>query len=134
MAPVSAHAWELDFTNEDDNGIWAWLDEAPDPAAATPGAVLPLADGEDSAMGEVVDLVAHDQGTIVHLRLLPRLFVDYMLVGHARRFTTPAWAEVRQHLRDGALVIVFGDDVPEAAARVLHVSPDSPDVEVELLP
>jgi len=69
---------EVDFANEDQTGlIWAWLDHARDEAVVAPGAVLILRDGEDFAMGQVVDLVTVDQGTVVHLRLLPGAVEDY---------------------------------------------------------
>ncbi len=64
---------------------------------------------------------------------MPKIFVDYTLVGHARRFKTPVKRRVRCELHNGDTVVVFGDDVPEAQARVLHVSPDVTDVEFELL-
>jgi len=69
---------EVDFANEDQTGfIWAWLDDARDPSQIVPGAVLTLRDGEDLAMGQVVDLVPADSGTIVHLRLLPGAVENY---------------------------------------------------------
>jgi hypothetical protein len=69
---------EVDFANEDQTGlIWAWLDHARDEAIVTPGALLILRDGEDFAMGQVIDLVHVDDGTVVHLRLLPGAVADY---------------------------------------------------------
>lgn len=69
---------EVDFANEDQTGfIWTWLDRARDQSQITPDAVLTLRDGEDLAMGQVVDLVPMDSGTIVHLRLLPGAVEDY---------------------------------------------------------
>ncbi len=69
---------ELDFANEDQTGyLWTWLDSAHDPDQIVPGAVLILRDGEDVAMGQVVDLVSADGGTIVHLDLLPGAIEDY---------------------------------------------------------
>lgn len=69
---------ELDFANEDQTGyIWTWLDAARDPEQIVPGAVLTLRDGEDLAMGQVVDLVPAADGTIVHLKLLPGAVEDY---------------------------------------------------------
>jgi hypothetical protein len=41
------------------------------------GAVLIMRDGEDFAMGQVADLLKQDQGTVVHLRLLPGAVEDY---------------------------------------------------------
>ena len=69
---------EVDFANEDQTGlIWAWLDHARDAAVVLPGAVLILRDGEDFSMGQVVDLVKQDHGTLVHLRLLPGAVEDH---------------------------------------------------------
>ncbi len=132
---MSAHDLEVDLANVDGTGlIWAWLDHARDTSVVRPGAVLTLADGEDVAMGQVVDLVQHDEGTIVHLRVLPRLFVDYSLVGHDHRFTTPVRARDRAGLTVGDIVTVVGDDGPDAGARIVFVSLDATDVELELLP
>lgn len=69
---------EVDFANEDQTGlIWTWLDHARDDSVVVPGAVLILRDGEDLAMGQVVDLVKLDQGSVVHLWLLPGAVEDY---------------------------------------------------------
>lgn len=64
---------------------------------------------------------------------MPRIFVDYTLIGHARQFDTLVKAKVREQLRRGHTVIVYGDGVPPARARVLTVSADCPVVELELL-
>lgn len=70
---------EFDFGNEDQSGyLWTWLDKARDPAAVVPGAVLTLRDGEDIALGQVIDLVPVDHGTIVHVELLPGDMQDYI--------------------------------------------------------
>lgn len=69
---------EADFANEDETGyIWAWLDEVHEPHDIAPGAVLTLRDGEDLAMGQVIDLVPAASGTIVHIELLPGAVEDY---------------------------------------------------------
>lgn len=69
---------EFDFGNEDQTGyLWTWLDRARDPAEVFPGAVLTLRDGEDMAMGQVIDLVPAANGTIVHIELLPGAVEDY---------------------------------------------------------
>ena len=69
---------EVDFANEDQSGlIWAWLDHARDAVVVVAGAVVILRDGEDFSMGQVVDLVKADHGTVVHLRLLPGAVEDY---------------------------------------------------------
>jgi hypothetical protein len=69
---------EFDFGSEDETGyVWTWLDRARDPAMIVPGAVLTLRDGEDMAMGQVIDLVPAANGTIVHVELLPGAVEDY---------------------------------------------------------
>ena len=69
---------EVDFANEDQTGlVWTWLDRARDESVVVPGALLILRDGEDFAMGQVADLAKRDQGTVVHLRLLPGAVEDY---------------------------------------------------------
>lgn len=69
---------EFDFASEDESGyLWTWLDNARDPAQIVAGAVLTMRDGEDLAMGQVVDLVDEANGTIVHIRLLPGAVEDY---------------------------------------------------------
>jgi hypothetical protein len=69
---------EVDFANEDETGlVWAWLDHAKDAAVVLPGAVLMLRDGEDFAMGHVVELARQEHGTVVRLRLLPGAVEDY---------------------------------------------------------
>lgn len=69
---------EFDFASEDESGyLWTWLDHARDPAQIVPGAVLTMRDGEDLAMGQVVDLADEANGTVVHIRLLPGAVEDY---------------------------------------------------------
>ena len=50
------------------------------------GAVLTLRDGEDLAMGQVIDLVPAADGTIVHIELLPGAIEEYQAA--IERFTT----------------------------------------------
>lgn len=77
---------EADFSNEDETGyIWVWLDEAREPKQFVPGAVLTLRDGEDLAMGQVIDLVTKRAGTIVHIELLPGAIEEYQAA--IERFT-----------------------------------------------
>ncbi|MCW2898923.1 MAG: hypothetical protein JWO67_1188 [Streptosporangiaceae bacterium] len=64
---------------------------------------------------------------------VPEVFVDYSLVGHARRFRTRVKASVRRQLQIGDTVVVRGDDVAPADARVLGVAADDPEVELELI-
>lgn len=61
------------------------------------------------------------------------VFVDYSMVGHARRFSTRVGAAVRGQLHPGDTVVVSGDDVAPARARVLAVTADNPEVELQLL-
>lgn len=80
---------DVDFHNEDGTGfIWTWLSEARDPSVLAPGAVIVVADGAALAMARVVDHVAHDNGTIVHIDLLP-VTVDAFLAS-ANRITPTA--------------------------------------------
>lgn len=77
---------EADFANEDETGyIWLWLDEAREPEQIVPGAVLTLRDGDDLAMGQVIDLVPAADGTIVHVELLPGAIEEYQAA--LERFT-----------------------------------------------
>jgi hypothetical protein len=62
------------------------------------------------------------------------IFVDYSLVGIGRRrFQTRVKVATRRQLRPGDTVVVHGDDVATAQARVLVVADDRPDVELELI-
>jgi hypothetical protein len=61
------------------------------------------------------------------------IFVDYSLVGHARRFHTRVKAAVRRQLHTGDTVVVCGDGVASAFARVLAVASNNPEVELELI-
>ena len=54
-----------------------FLDEAREPENIVPGAVLTLREGEDLAMGQVIDLVPASDGTIVHIELLPGAVEEY---------------------------------------------------------
>lgn len=88
MADVADHRVDLeaDFANEDETGyIWVWLDEAREQQQIVPGAVLTLRDGEDLAMGQVIDLVDKADGMIVHIELLPGAIEEYQAA--IERFT-----------------------------------------------
>jgi hypothetical protein len=61
------------------------------------------------------------------------IFVDYSLVGHAHHFRTRVKAAVRRQLHAGDMVLVCGDGVAPAPARVLAVASDAAEVELELL-
>ncbi len=70
---------EVDFHNEDETGyIWTWLTEARDPSVIRPSAIVVVADDEDLAMGRIIDLVTHENGTIVHVDILPGIVDDYL--------------------------------------------------------
>ncbi|MGH3680651.1 MAG: hypothetical protein ACRDT2_10445 [Natronosporangium sp.] len=57
-----------DLNAEDQTGyVWAFLAEARDPAMIVPGALVVTGDQDAPAVGAVVDLVPHPNGTIVHL-------------------------------------------------------------------
>ena len=67
-----------DLNDEDDTGfVWTFLDEAQVRSLIKPGANVVAGDPEVLAVAEVVDLVEHVNGTIVHLRLLPGSVEDY---------------------------------------------------------
>jgi hypothetical protein len=61
---------------------------------------------------------------------IPAVFVDFSLVGLATRFRTWMAAGQRQKLCDGQEITVYGDAM---RARVVHVGPDDPEVEIEVL-
>ena len=61
------------------------------------------------------------------------IFIDYSLVGRATRIRTRVKATVREGLHNGDTVVVLGDDVPPANARVLRVEAGNPEVELELI-
>jgi hypothetical protein len=65
--------------------------------------------------------------------VVPEIFVDYSLVGAARYFRTRVKASVRRQLQIGDTVVVRGDDVAPARARVLGIADDDPEVELELI-
>lgn len=69
---------EIDFHNEDDTGyIWAWLSEARDPRVIAPEQIVVVGDDDAVAMARVVDLVQHENGTIVHVEVLPGTIAQY---------------------------------------------------------
>lgn len=69
---------DIDFHSEDATGyIWAWLSDASDPSVVTPGGIVVVGDDDAIAMAQVVDLVEHENGTIVHLNVLPGTVADY---------------------------------------------------------
>ena len=62
-----------DLNDEDETGyVWTFLDEARDPQQIKPGALIVAGDEDTAAVCEVIDLAPAGDGTIVHLRLLPR--------------------------------------------------------------
>lgn len=61
-----------DLNAEDETGfVWTFLDEAMEPAAIRPGAIVIAGSELTPAVCEVVDLVEKPVGTVVHLRVLP---------------------------------------------------------------
>ena len=67
-----------DLNDEDETGyLWTFLDEARDPGQIKPGALVVAGDEDTAAVCQVVDLAHADDGTIMHLRLLPGLVDDY---------------------------------------------------------
>lgn len=67
-----------DLHNEDETGlVWTWLDRARDTSVVRPGAVLTAGDSDVAVFAQVVDLVEEDQGTVVHLRVLPGTADEY---------------------------------------------------------
>ncbi|MGQ0464249.1 MAG: hypothetical protein ACT4QG_02900 [Sporichthyaceae bacterium] len=80
---------EVDFHNEDDTGyLWTWLSETRDPSLVTPGRIVVVGDEDALAMARVVDLVEHENGTIVHIDVLPGT-VDAYLDAAARATAAP---------------------------------------------
>lgn len=78
-----------DLNAEDQTGyVWAFLDEARDPAVIVPGALVVTGDLAAPAVAAVVDLVPHPNGTIVHLDILPGAIERYLML--ARRIETAA--------------------------------------------
>lgn len=70
---------DVDFHNEDGTGyIWTWLSEARDPGVIRSGAIVVVADDEDLAMARIIDTVEHENGTIVHVDILPGTVDDYL--------------------------------------------------------
>ena len=69
---------EVDFHNEDEtDDIWTWLSEARDPSMIAPRRILVVGDDDAIAMAGVVDLVERENGTIVHLEILPGTVAEY---------------------------------------------------------
>lgn len=78
-----------DLMDEDETGyVWAFLDDARDPALIEPGAIVMAGDTEAPAIAEVVDIVEKPAGPVVHLRVLPGTIEDYLAL--VRRAITPS--------------------------------------------
>lgn len=61
-----------DVQQVDDTGfVWAFLDEARDPARIATGAIVVTGDEDDPVLARVVSLTERPSGTKVHLDLLP---------------------------------------------------------------
>ncbi len=67
-----------DVQQVDDTGfVWAFLDEARDPARVTEGAIVISGDPGDPVLARVVSLTDRPGGTKVHLQVLPGDPQDY---------------------------------------------------------
>lgn len=67
-----------DLNSEDETGlVWTFLDEAAEPDAIRPGAIVVAGSELTPAVCEVVDLVPKPVGTVVHLRVLPGSIGQY---------------------------------------------------------
>lgn len=67
-----------DLNAEDETGlVWTFLDEALEPDAIRPGAIVIAGSELTPAVCEVVDLVEKPVGTVVHLRVLPGSLDQY---------------------------------------------------------
>ena len=70
---------EVDFHNEDETSyVWTWLSEARDPLLITPNRIVVVGDDDALAMARIVDLVEHENGTIVHIDVLPGTVDGYL--------------------------------------------------------
>ena len=59
-----------DLNDEDETGfVWTFLDEARDPVAIFPGAIVLAGDPDSAAAAEVVDVVSRAGNDVVHLRM-----------------------------------------------------------------
>lgn len=79
---ASDHKIEIDIPcdvqQEDETGyVWAFLDEARDPAVITPGAIVIASDTEDPVFARVVSLTERPGGVKVHLEILPGDPLEY---------------------------------------------------------
>ena len=63
----------------------------------------------------------------------PRILVDFNWLGHAKRFRVPLRPSIREQLRVGDEVLLYGDDVEDMLARVLAVSGGELDVEFQII-
>ncbi|MGH9039940.1 MAG: hypothetical protein ACRDZ3_06895 [Acidimicrobiia bacterium] len=61
------------------------------------------------------------------------VFVDYNHIGHACRFRTRLFKSEREGLAAGDVVLVIGDSVEARQARVLELSEDGREAELEFL-
>lgn len=70
---------EVDFHNEDETGyLWTWLSDARDPSIIAPDRIVVVGDDEALAMARIVDLVEHENGTIIHIDVLPGTVDAYL--------------------------------------------------------
>lgn len=56
----------------DDSGYtWSFLDRASNPSVIVPGAIVVTGDTAEPIMARVVEIIATEEGSIVHLEVLP---------------------------------------------------------------
>lgn len=80
---------EVDFHNEDETGyVWTWLSESRDPSVIVADQIVIVGDHDAIAMARIVDLVEHENGTLVHVDVLPGT-VDAYLSAVARATVAP---------------------------------------------
>ena len=89
---------EVDFHNEDETGyVWTWLSEARDPSMIAPERIVVVGDDDAIAMARVVDLVEHENGTIVHVEILPGTVAEYFeAVARAAVIPADKWRQLEQ--------------------------------------
>ena len=61
------------------------------------------------------------------------VFVDYNHIGHACRFRTRLFRSEREGLSVGDIVLVIGDSVEPRQARVIALTDDDREAELEFL-
>jgi hypothetical protein len=75
---------EVDFQDETCY-VWTWLSEARDPFMIAPELIAMVGDDDAIAMARVMDLVAHENGTIVHVEIRPGTVAELLRGCRPRR-------------------------------------------------